>query len=105
MFAAESVTPRGETTHASQTRPLKVGLILPDIEREMGGATARWSDLAEMARLAEGLGFDSIWTPAPLLSPFPNHEEQGPWECWSILAALAAVPSRIEIGPLVSCTS
>src|SRR5262245_13216104 len=33
-----------------RNRPLKVGLILPDTEREMGGATARWSDLAAMAR-------------------------------------------------------
>ena len=44
-----------------RARRLKVGLLLPETEGQMDGATARWSDLLAMTQAAEQVGFDSIW--------------------------------------------
>lgn len=81
-------------------RPLKIGIHLPEIEY-----VARWSELREMAVTAEQLGFDSIWMPDHLLMRYPDQEPVGPWECWSVLCAVAAVTSRVELGTLVLATS
>jgi probable F420-dependent oxidoreductase len=86
-------------------RPLKVGLGLPDSEGLLDGATARWTDLLAIARQAEESGFDSVWVQDHLLFRFPGQEAEGPWESFSLLAALAAATTRVELGTLVTCTS
>jgi alkanesulfonate monooxygenase SsuD/methylene tetrahydromethanopterin reductase-like flavin-dependent oxidoreductase (luciferase family) len=82
------------------TRPLKVGVQLPEVEREV-----RWPELRDMTRAIEDLGYDSVWAGEHLLYRWPDRPSRGPWEAWAMLAALAASTSRIEIGPLVACTA
>jgi len=81
-------------------RPLKIGVQLPEVERE-----TRWSELLDMTRAIEDLGYDSVWLGEHLLYRWPERAPRGPWEAWSMLAAIAASTGRIEFGPLVACTA
>jgi alkanesulfonate monooxygenase SsuD/methylene tetrahydromethanopterin reductase-like flavin-dependent oxidoreductase (luciferase family) len=83
----------------SPVRPLRVGVQLPEVEY-----VARWAELREMTRLAEDIGLDSVWVGDHYL--YRDHRGTlGPWEAWTQLGAIAAVTSRITIGPLVAATS
>jgi probable F420-dependent oxidoreductase len=81
-------------------RPLKVGVQLPEVEREV-----RWPELLDMTRAIEDQGYDSAWVGEHLLYRWADRGPRGPWEAWSMLAAIAASTSRIEFGPLVACTN
>ena len=79
---------------------MKIGLHLPEVER-----VVRWGEMRDLCRVAEDAGFDSLWVPDHLLYRDERGDATGPWECWSVLSAVAAVTSRVAIGPLVLCTS
>jgi len=87
-------------------RPCKVGIQLPEVERFVA-----WPELIAMAQRAEAVGFDSLWLGDHLLYDLADPSgdgrviQRGPWEVWTSLAAIAAVTTRIEIGPFVASTS
>jgi hypothetical protein len=83
-------------------RDLKIGLILPTWTGSLDGRTPRWTDLVGLARLAEDVGFDSLWLPDMLRYRFGEGiDPLACWETWSLVAGLAASTHRLEIGTLV----
>ena len=82
------------------TLQMKVGIQLPEVEREVP-----WAEVRDIARTAEQVGLDSVWVGDHLLFSDPVTGLRGPWEAWSILAALGEATERVLLGPLVAATS
>jgi F420-dependent oxidoreductase-like protein len=63
---------------------------------------AKWAKAVETAQLAEELGYDSLWAYDHFHNvPVPAHEAM--FECWTTLAAISQVTSRIRLGQMVGC--
>ena len=81
-------------------RRLRIGVQLPEVERHVA-----WPEYLAMARAAEEVGFDSVWVGDHLLYRGDGRETRGPWDAWSLLAAIAATTEHVRLGPLVACAA
>jgi alkanesulfonate monooxygenase SsuD/methylene tetrahydromethanopterin reductase-like flavin-dependent oxidoreductase (luciferase family) len=99
-----------------EAKRLRLGLMLPIGVGALGdGRPVRWAEIREMAVLGEAIGLDALFAPDHLLfrrSPptnvppvdMPEGKTRGIWEVWTILSAVAASTSRVQIGTFVACT-
>jgi F420-dependent oxidoreductase-like protein len=72
--------------------------------KDIDGVQNQWARCVEVAKLAEQLGYDSIWVYDHLHNvPVPSHESV--FECWTSLAALAQATDRVRLGQMVGCAS
>ena len=92
-------------TDGTTGRRMKLGVMPSLSERSFDGGTPRYADIQAMAQTAERIGLDSFWLPDHLIYRSPERGVSGRWEVFTFMSAVAAVTSRITIGPLVACTS
>lgn len=85
-------------------RRMQLG-TMPSMRADAPGGQPRFRDLRAMAEAAEAMGLDSFWLADHVIFRAPSGENIGTWEGFTFLSALAAATSRIQLGPLVACTS
>lgn len=90
---------------ATTRRTFKIGWLASLDDTPEEGVMPRFSDVRAMAQAAESAGLDSFWVADHFIARMPNEGEVGQWESFTFLSALAAVTSRIQLGPMVAATS
>ena len=68
------------------------------------GAQAQWQTSVDVAVLAEKLGYDSIWV-YDHFHNVPKPAQEAVFECWTTIAAISQLTSRIRLGQMVGCNS
>jgi len=87
---------------------VRIGLALPHYDFSFpDGEPLSWSRLADAARRAEALGFDSVWISDHFFLDLERYggspEPSGTVEPFTALAALATATERVRLGTLVAC--
>jgi F420-dependent oxidoreductase-like protein len=96
----------GDHQPLAEESSMKVGVIVPQgWQGEYDGwdPLDAWRRTTEVARQAEGLGFESVW----LFDHFhtvPRPTDEITFESFTSLSALAAITSRVRLGHIVICS-
>src|SRR6266700_7582998 len=84
---------------------MRIGVTLPFGASDGPGRLPAWREMHAFAAHAEAIGLDSLWVCDHFLSGPAGGPAGAIHEAGTIVAALAASTSRIELGQLVMCVS
>ena len=88
---------------------MRIGVSVPMSLSDGPGRMPTWRQVRAFGEHAEAIGLDSVWVCDHLLSGRSDgtagDTAEGIHEGWTILAALAASTSRVELGQLVMCVA
>jgi F420-dependent oxidoreductase-like protein len=70
----------------------------------VGDAEAQWAKTVAVARQAEDLGYDSVWV-YDHVHNVPRPSNESVFECWTVMAAISQVTTRVRLGQMVGCAS
>ncbi|ONI67558.1 hypothetical protein BWI15_31095 [Kribbella sp. ALI-6-A] len=85
---------------------MKIGVMLP-VGGDDGpdGQMPRWADTRDIALAVEQNGLDSVWLADHFFYRDPAGTTYGMHEAWTLLSAVGAITSRVELGTMVLCAS
>ena len=104
--ASTVILPSTSLRWPDSKRRMGIGFMIPLSETSAFGPPVRFSNMVEIARVAEDVGYDALWLADHFIfrpPVAPEGEEYGPWEAFTAAAALAQATTKINIGLLVSC--
>jgi probable F420-dependent oxidoreductase len=84
---------------------MRIGVVVPMALSDGTGQMPSWPEVHAFTEGAEALGLQSVWVCDHSVSNTPGRQVEGIHEGWTILSALAASTSRVELGQLVMCAS
>jgi F420-dependent oxidoreductase-like protein len=71
---------------------------------EIDGAEAKWRTAVDVAQHAERFGYDSVWV-YDHFHNVPRPANEAVFECWTTIAAISQLTTRVRLGQMVGCNS
>ena len=64
----------------------------------------QWPAMLDVARRIEAAGYDTVWV-YDHFHTVPEASQEPTFECWTVMAALAAATERVRLGQMCTCNS